>query len=240
MVILQSYLSSKIIFAANHLRMRYFLFALLLGLFMTASAQQTQVFSKNGYKLTFTNYDATLDTAEQQRLIHTFFTVYPELAKAYNKKTLKEVKMVIDTTYQGVAETDNGKVTISSAWLHKRPEDIDVVTHEVMHIVQDYGQSVGPGWLTEGIADYARYKFGVNNPAAKWTLPDFNSTQNYGNAYRVTARFLVWIEEKVKPGLVKNFNTQLRRHTFTDNSWMAATGKTLDELWKAYEKDPVI
>jgi hypothetical protein len=220
--------------------MRYFLFTLLASLFMTASAQQTQVFSKNGYKLTFTNYDATLDTAEQQGLINTFFTVYPELAKAYNKKTLKEVKMVIDTTYKGVAETDNGKVTISSAWLHKRPEDIDVVTHEVMHIVQDYGESVGPGWLTEGIADYARYKFGVNNPAAKWALPDFKSTQNYDNAYRVTARFLVWIEEKVKPGLVKNFNTQLRKHTFTDNSWKVATGKTLDELWKAYTGKPVI
>lgn len=220
--------------------MRYCFFILLAGLFMTTSAQQTQVFSKNGYKLTFTNYDTTLDTAEQQRLINTFFTVYPELAKAYNKKTLKEVKMVIDTTYKGVAETDNGKVTISSAWLHKRPEDIDVVTHEVMHIVQDYGESTGPGWLTEGIADYARYKFGVNNPTAKWTLPDFKSTQSYDNAYRVTARFLVWIEEKVKPGLVKNFNTQLRKHTFTDNSWKAATGKTLDELWKAYTENPVI
>jgi len=220
--------------------MRYFFFILLAGLFMTASAQQTQFFSENGYKLTFINYDATLDTAEQQRLINTFFTVYPELAKAYNKKTLKEVKMVIDTTYKGVAETDNGKVTISSAWLHKRPEDIDVVTHEVMHIVQDYGESTGPGWLTEGIADYARYKFGVNNSAAKWTLPDFKSTQSYDNAYRVTARFLVWIEEKVKPGLVKNFNTQLRKHTFTDNSWKATTGKTLDELWKAYTENPVI
>jgi len=60
-----------------------------------------------------------------------------------------------------------------------------------MHIVQDYGQSTGPGWLTEGIADYARYKFGVNNPAAKWALPAYKSTQKYTDAYRVTARFLV-------------------------------------------------
>lgn len=48
-----------------------------------ASAQLTQVLNKKGFKLTFINYDATLDTAEQQRLINTFFTVYPELAKAY-------------------------------------------------------------------------------------------------------------------------------------------------------------
>ena len=126
--------------------MRNYFFTLwvcLLGL--TVSAQQTQVIKKKGYTLTFSNFDATLDTAEHQRLINTFFTVYPELAKTYNHKTLKEVKMVIDTTYKGVAETADGKVTISSAWLHKRPQDIDVVTHEVMHIVQDYGESVGPG-----------------------------------------------------------------------------------------------
>lgn len=192
MVILTSQSGSKIIFAANYLFMRfYFLITLASLIFLSASAQQTQVLNRKGYKLTFTNYDATLDTAGQQRLINTFFTVYPKLAEAYNKKTLKEVKLVIDTTYKGVAETANGKVTISSAWLHKHPEDIDVVTHEVMHIVQDYDQSAGPEWLTEGIADYARYKFGVNNAAAKWALPDYKSTQNYDNAYRVTARFLV-------------------------------------------------
>ena len=221
--------------------MRTYSFTLLLCLFvLTVSAQQTQVIKKKGYTLTLTNYDATLGTAEQQRLINTFFIVYPQLAKTYNRKTLKEVKMVVDTTYKGVAETDNGKVTISSAWLHKRPEDIDVVTHEVMHIVQDYGESVGPGWLTEGIADYARYKLGINNPAAKWSLPDYKPTQNYDNAYRITARFLVWIEEKVKPGLVNDFNTQLRKHTYTDDSWKKATGKSVDELWKEYAANPVI
>jgi hypothetical protein len=223
------------------LNMRYSFFTLLVCLFaLNTSAQQTQVIKKKGYTLTFTNYDAALDTPEQQRLINVFFTVYPELAQTYNHATLKEVKMVIDTTYKGVAETDNGKVTISSAWLHKRPEDIDVVTHEVMHIVQDYGESVGPGWLTEGIADYARYKFGVNNTAAKWKLPDFKATQNYDNAYRITARFLVWIEEKIKPGLVKDFNNQLRKHTYTDDSWKKATGKTVNELWKEYTANPAV
>jgi hypothetical protein len=221
--------------------MKNYFFVLLACVFtLSANAQQTRVFNKKGYKLTFINQDATLDTAVQQRLINTFYTVYPELAKAYNKKTLKEVIMVIDTTYKGVAETANGKVTISSAWMHKRPEDIDVVTHEVMHIVQDYGESTGPGWLTEGIADYARYKFGVNNDAAKWALPAYKSTQSYENSYRITARFLVWVEAKIKPGVVKDFNNQLRLHTFTDNSWKAATGKTLDELWKGYAGNPVI
>src|ERR1700760_4796579 len=193
--------------------MKNCLLMLLACLFTLAvSAQQTKVFDRKGYKLTFINEDATLDTALQQKMVNTFYTVYPELAKTYNKQTLKAVTMVIDTAYKGVAETDNGKVTIASSWMHKRPEDIDVVTHEVMHIVQDYGESVGPGWLTEGIADYARYKFGVNNDAAKWSLTPYKAGQNYDNAYRITARFLVWIEAKVKPGIVKELNNELRQH----------------------------
>src|SRR6202012_2471080 len=214
---------------------------ILLAIFaMGAKAQKTNVYNQKGYKLTFINYDATFDPAEQARLVKTFFTVYPELAKAYNPKTLKAVTMVIDTAYDGVAATANGKVNISNKWLHKRPEDIDVVTHEVMHIVQDYGDSNGPGWLTEGIADYARYKFGVNNAAAGWKLGDLKPTQNYDNAYRVTARFLLWMEEKVKPGIVKTLDKQMRDHTFTDNTWKNLTGKTVDELWKDYSANPAI
>jgi hypothetical protein len=217
-----------------------FIILILWAFMITANAQKTTVYNQKGYKLTFVNYDATFDTLEQQRLVKTFFTVYPELVKTYNKHALKEVTMVIDTAYTGVAATANGRVTISNKWLHKRPEDIDVVTHEVMHIVQDYGDSNGPGWLTEGIADYARYKFGVNNAAAGWKLPDYKPTQNYDNAYRVTARFLVWLEEKVKPGIVKTLDEQMRAHTFTDATWTQLTGKSVDQLWKDYSANPAI
>ena len=212
----------------------------LLSAITIADAKNEKVYVKGGYKLTLTNNDATLDTAELTRLVKTFFTVYPQLAAEYNPGTLKEVTMAVDTAYKGVAATADGKVTIASSWLHKRPEDIDVVTHEVMHIVQDYGDSNGPGWLTEGIADYARYKFGVNNDAAKWSLTEPKPTQSYTDAYRVTARFLVWMEEKVKHGIVKKLDSQMRKHTFTDNTWQQQTGKTLDELWKIYTENPKI
>lgn len=217
---------------------KYILIALALTAAFSASAQTISVLKQNGYKLVFFNQDKTLDTALQTRMINTFFKVYPELATEYNPRTLKEVMITIDTAYKGVAETDKGKVTISSAWMHKHPEDIDVITHEVMHIVQDYGDSVGPGWLTEGIADYARNKFGVNNAAANWSLPAYKPTQNYDNAYRITARFLLWIEVKVKPGMVRTLDFQLRTHSFTNNSWQQLTGKTVDELWKAYTEKP--
>lgn len=221
---------------------KVFLLSVLLALVFAENshAQSFEVFNKKGYKLTFVNQDATFSKELKDKLVETFYEVYPKLAKAYNKKTAKNVTFVIDTAYDGVAATDNGRVVFSSKYMTKHPHDIDVVTHEVMHIVQDYGQSNGPGWLTEGIADYARYKFGVDNAGAKWALPAFKTSQSYENSYRITARFLVWIEKSTKPGLVKDLDSQLRNHTFTDNSWKNETGKTLDELWAAYAANPTI
>src|ERR1700744_3156835 len=90
---------------------------LLLIVSIKAIAQPDSTVTKQGkYTLTFINLDPTFDPGEKQRMITTFFTVYPELANAYNRKTAREVKMVIDIAYKGVAETDNGRVTISSRW----------------------------------------------------------------------------------------------------------------------------
>ncbi|WP_432711811.1 basic secretory protein-like protein [Pedobacter sp.] len=204
-----------------------------------AALQNTpQVIKKNGYTLTFENNYASLNPALKKRLIETFFEVYPKLAKEYNKKTLKGVKFFVDTVYKDVAATANGQVVFSSRWMDQHPEDIDVVTHEVMHIVQDYGNSVGPGWLTEGIADYARYKFGVDNVGAKWSLPMLKPEHHYTNSYRITARFFAWIENNVKPGTIKAMDKSLRDHTYTPALWEKLTGKDIDSLWNAYVNLP--
>jgi hypothetical protein len=206
--------------------------------FVKTNAQE--VIKKKGYTLTFeSNYNA-LDPALKQRMINTFFDVYPKLAKEYNKNTLKEVKFLVDTAYKGVAATSDGQVVYSSFWMDKHPEDIDVVTHEVMHIVQNYGNSVGPGWLTEGIADYARYKFGVDNAGAKWALPKLKPEHQYKNSYRITAGFFAWIEKNVKPGTIKAVDKSLRDHTYTAEIWKQLTKNDLDGLWTAYVKHSTI
>jgi hypothetical protein len=193
--------------------------------------------TKNNYTLIFVNLDSTFvkqGEAVKQRMEDAFFKVYPQEAKAFNKKTLRKVVFIIDPNYNGVAATADGTVRFNPKWMLKQPTDLDVVTHEVMHIVQDYGDNAGPGWLTEGIADYVRYVYGVDNIAAKWTLPALKPTHHYDNAYRITARFLVWIEKDVKKGIVQKLDSQLRNHTYTDESWRKLTGKTIDELWAAY------
>ena len=214
------------------------LFTIISALLFHLKAQE--MIKRKGYTLTFESNFAALDPQLKKRMIETFFEVYPRLAKEYNPKTLKTVKFFVDTTYKGVAATANGGVTYSSIWMVKHPEDIDVVTHEVMHIVQDYGSSVGPGWLTEGIADYARYKFGVDNAGAKWTLPALKAEHTYKNSYRITARFFAWIEKNVKAGTIKAVDKSLRDHSYKAEIWTKLTGKDLDTLWSDYIKNPEI
>ncbi len=208
----------------------------LIGASSVHAQQKPEVIKKKGYELTFESNYAALDPALKQRLINTFFEVYPKLAKAYNPNTLKKVSFLVDTAYDGVAATANGQVVYSSMWMDKHPEDIDVVTHEVMHIVQDYGSSVGPGWLTEGIADYARFKFGIDNAGAKWALPAIKPEHHYTNSYRITAAFFNWIETDVKAGTVKALDASLRDHSYTPALWAKLTGKDLDTLWSEYVK----
>lgn len=193
---------------------------------------------QGGYTLVFLNQDSALDPVVHRKLEQTFFSVYPKEANEYNPNTARKVIFYIDPQYTGVAATSDGIVRFNPQWFHKHPEDIDVVTHEVMHIVQDYGHSKGPGWLTEGIADYVRYEYGVNNPAANWKLSDFKAEQNYTNAYRVTARFLAWLEKNKKPGIVKALDASLRDKTYTADNWKQLTGKNVDELWAEYAANP--
>lgn len=198
---------------------------------------------RNGYTLIFTNnaadFASDAGNAVKAGMIEAFFKVYPQEAAIYNPNTLRKVYFLIDPNYTGVAEAGNGQVRFNSKWMLKAPTDMDVVTHEVMHIVQAYDGN-NPGWLVEGIADFARYKFGVDNKASGWTLPVYSPNQSYTNSYRITARFLVWVETKVKKGTVKKLDSQMRDHSYTADTWKKLTGKTVDELWKDYSANPAI
>lgn len=225
-----------------------FFFLLLAGSASSKSARQNNestelkgdTIKKNGYSLVFVSKDPNLDPAVKQKLIDTYFKVYPTLVKTFNKKSTKDVLFVVDTAYKAVAEASGNRILFSAGYMKAHPYDTDVVTHETMHIVQGYGYSAGPVWLTEGIADYVRSQYGIDNAGSKWSLPDYNPKQSYTNSYRITGRFFLWIEKNVKSGMIKNMDAELRAHTYNDQTWKELTGKTLDELWADYAANPVI
>ncbi|MDH5828816.1 basic secretory protein-like protein [Sphingobacterium faecium] len=201
-------------------------------------AVDTDSMTRKGYTLIWINKDENFNPELKERLVNTFFVNYPKLAKTYNKNTMKKVSFVIDPDYKGVAATAGGIVRYSPEWFAKNPGDIDVVTHEVMHIVQGYPNESGPWWITEGIADYVRFVNGIDNAGANWKLPEWNDNQNYTDSYRVTARFFFWIEKNNKKGFVKNLDAAMRNKTYSDVFWKNQTGKTLEELWADYSQHP--
>lgn len=212
-------------------------FAIISLIYSYSIAQSSAIYKKKGYTLNFTSNDPKFDTALKMRMVETFFKVYPKLAETYNKNTAKEVNFSIDTAYKGVAATSKGKIVFNPDWFKKHPGDIDVVTHEIMHVVQNYGNGGGPGWLTEGIADYVRFKFGVDNAGANWSLTPFKVEHSYKNSYRITARFLNYLE-KSNPGIVVKLDDAMRMRTYNSAIWSDITGKTIDELWTVYAAKP--
>ncbi|WP_447640113.1 MULTISPECIES: basic secretory protein-like protein [Chitinophagaceae] len=194
---------------------------------------------QQGYTLVFVSNDPSFDQHEKERMVKTFYKVYPRECEIYNPKSLKRVTIFIDTAYKGVAATGGGLMRVNPEWMKKNPEDLDVVTHEAMHVVQGYPR-YEPIWVTEGIADYVRATLGVNNEAAHWTLPAYKSSQHYTNSYRITARFFIWLEQKIKKGIIEKLDNTMRTNTFTEDFWKNETGKTIDELWNAYGNDPSI
>jgi hypothetical protein len=196
--------------------------------------------TRHGYTLIYYNKDTAFNESLKQRMIEAFFTVYPAEATLYNKATADKVIFFMDPAYDGVAATSGNIVRFNPAWFHRNPGDIDVVTHEVMHIVQSYPDDAAPGWLTEGIADYVRYSLGIDNPGANWSLTAFSASQNYDNAYRITARFLAWLEKNKLKGIVQQLDRAMRSKHYKKAIWKRLTGKNVDDLWKEYAKNPTL
>jgi hypothetical protein len=194
-------------------------------------------YSFAGYTLIIDNDGPALAAGLNDRMVRTFFDVYPRMARDFNPAARRTVTFSIDADYPGVAATAGGTVRFSASHLRHHPRDIDVITHEVMHIVQAY--PVGhPVWLIEGIADYARYKYGVDNAGGGWLLPDYQPNQSYMDAYGVTARFLLWTEIHRHSHLVKLLDAALRSHTYSPDIWRELTGETVEKLWSMYGRHP--
>jgi hypothetical protein len=211
----------------------------LLFCVLPAITKAQEVTTQGDYTVVYTCNAPGFDSAVHHALIRTFFEVYPKQVKRFNKNAAKKVYFAIDTAYDGVAATSGDRIVFNPKWFDKHAKDVDVVTHETMHVIQSY-PGYDPGWLVEGIADYVRYVYGVDNPGANWSLPAFKPEQSYKNAYRVTARFLVWAEKNKNKDLVDKLDSALRKNNYKATMWKDLTGKTLDELWAEYAANPVI
>jgi len=195
---------------------------------------------KDGFTIVLKDNSNAVSFAIETTLINTFHNVYPKMAYDFNPNTPKKVYVIIDPLYDGVAYADisKGEIVISSNYINEKPEDSDLFTHELMHIIQSYPYGA-PGWLVEGIADYARHLYGLNNAAAGWSLPSYSNGQHYTDAYGVAANFLNWIKLEYDNEIINKLDSNLRNETYTYISWVENTGYTLPDLWLIYSGNPI-
>lgn len=118
--------------------MQFFPFTLTLLslLFFLVRADTKRVYNKNGMTVRVLDKNSGLSQQFVKKLVDVFFVIYPKEKAAYNAKATNNVDFVIDPNYDGVAETSGSQIRYSSKYFKAYPKDVDVVTHEAMHVVQ--------------------------------------------------------------------------------------------------------
>lgn len=156
-----------------------------------------------------------------------------EELKSEGYKPATFITMTLKKRDKGVAETSGNRITGTTQFFQRFPDDIGAMVHETTHVVQSYRGRGNPGWLVEGLCDYVRfYKY---EPAGK--LGRINpQTAHYNQAYRVTASFLNYVVENYDKAAIQKLNAMMREGKYTEDVWVNMTGKTapeLDEEWRA-------
>ncbi len=197
-----------------------------------APKQETPPETPKAFQVTVTG-DIDPESADViGRLTTLYYQSYPKLVARFSnpkRPAPAHIKLVFKQELRVPAYCTGSDITINLDWLRKNPDDIGLLTHELTHAVQAYPRGV-PGWFTEGMADYTRKLYGPEKQPG-WELPARITERNkYTDSYRVTGRFLLWLDEK-HPGVVDKLHRKAQDREFDIADFKEFTGETIDELW---------
>jgi len=129
------------------------------------------------------------------------------------------------------------KIYLNAELLEKYPADFDfILIHEMTHVAQQYPRGIPFSW-EEGIANFVPNKFGHTNGWNECPQCDEESP-DYTFGYSCAGAFLLYVDETCGSNVIRRLNTELRRGSYSDAFFAAATGKSLDELWGEFKKTP--
>lgn len=118
-------------------------------------------------------------------------------------------------------------------------EAVGAVVHELVHVVQQYGQRrsdrglPAPFWLTEGIADYVRWFLYEPDSCGAGVVDPSEAKLTAG--YRVTANFLHWLTAK-HADAVPLINQALRTGAYDDQFCRQHFGSSLAEFARQWQR----
>lgn len=205
----------------------------------TANPDGSVRYAEGGYTLTVLDKDpGNTPAALVEEMVEEFYATYPAMAAAYNPGASASVRLTFDPDYDGIAYAAGTQIVVSSTWAREALDPVDVIVHEGFHVVQAYDNPDAPGWAVEGLADYARFRYGNWDGRGCWAMQRFEPGHSYTDAYGVTARFLLWVEDNVRSTITTELDDALRARQYGASFWTGKTGQTVDALWADYAADP--
>jgi hypothetical protein len=198
------------------------------------------------------DFDWTLDVSQSPELkdwaetklrpsVDQWYPVWVESLASDGFTAPKKFKITIKPM-DGVADTANTDVEVSEDWIKgqiRRPqwnEAIGSVLHELVHVVQQYGDNRNPGWMVEGIADYFRWYHYEPVEHRRKLSAGRAARARYSDSYQTTAGFLEYVAKNHDHEFVVRMNAAMRQGRYSPDLWREFTGMTVQELWSEYVK----
>lgn len=148
----------------------------------------------------------------------------------------RTVGLVFKKEISAPAYTSGGTITINGKWITAHPDDLGMIIHELVHVIQRYPDSrTKPGWLVEGIADYIRWwRYEPELHATSGRTKIDPAKSRYTDSYRTTGMWLAWCSRKYDMRLVPALDKAMRDREDPMPLFEKVTGKSPDELWKEF------
>lgn len=150
---------------------------------------------------------------------------YPYVCNLLKSPTflpITSINLRFDPNMDGVAGADafSRSITGAAKYYRDHQDDVGSMIHEMAHVIQRYSKCAG--WVTEGIADWARrMHYEPIKPGKPGPGDNYNSQPVF---------FLNWINEKY-PNSLYSLNAECRQGSYEDDLFVKLTGKNPDQLW---------
>ena len=223
----------------------------IIMLCMSTALADDQVFTGEKYQESLTGYSLTVfwnegnqpERALLEDIQKVYFESYCAMRETFGTTDVTDVRifLVDESSMSGnsVAYTTNTDIYCSRQFLEQSQGNLNCIVHELFHVVQNGYPGAADdeliSALCEGLADAARYEYGVFEDT-NWSLPAYDESQSYMDSYTVTASFLNWTAEAYDKTLCIRLNRVLHEDSYSDGFWQKVTGYTLDELWELYSQ----
>lgn len=214
----------------NNMRMNKLTWIFVMGLFLAGGIHAGVIVHLDTHEVA-DNPQLVAWGKQAKELIEQWYPRTVNLIPTKDFTPPTEIRLTMRKSDKGIAWTSSDQITVASGWVLQHPEDIGLVYHEMVHVIQHYN-GANPSWVMEGIADYLRWAI-YEGKKPDW-FPYNDKSRGFEDSYQVTAGFFLWLETEHCPGIVNKLNTAMRKNTYKEAFFKEQTGQSLESLWADY------